>query len=168
MPLKRFQIGFVVARVVSVYLVIHAIDILSSLGRFAMFAGTDPRIGESLISTSVLYLLWILIYLAAAALFYTRAEQLSSYFVGESEPTTDETSSIDQKQVERIAFTVIGIYLVATALPHVVTIIHSMSQREATRATGEILSTATSLVVGVFLTLGAKGLQTAINKYREA
>jgi Ca2+/Na+ antiporter len=168
MSLKKSQIGFVVARVVAIYLVIHAIDILASLGRFAMFAGTDPRIGESLISTSVLYLLWILIYLAAAALFYTRADQLSSYFAGESEPDTDEISNVDQKQVERVAFTVIGIYLVATALPHVVTIILSMSQRESPRATSEILSTATSLVVGIFLTLGAKGLQAAINKYREA
>jgi hypothetical protein len=42
-----------------------------------------------------------------------------------------------------------------------------LSQRESPHTTAEILTTLTSLVLGVFLTFGAKGLQAAINKYRE-
>ena len=168
MILPKHKIGFISFRLVSVYLFIHGLDILASLGLLLTQIQRNLRPGESITSWVLIYLVWGFFYFLAAGLFYFKAEQLSLFLFGEIEDETTEPNQGNEPYIERIVYTIVGVYILATATPHVAKVIYTFfSVGKSTFQTSlEVVTTTTSLVVGAFLLLSAKGVQSFVQMVR--
>jgi len=116
----------------------------------------------------VTYLVWFILYIIAAVVFYKQAKKLSLFFLAGEDDEEPGSSNSDEGYLERIAYTIVGVYILATVIPHLSRIIYSVfySQMYSQALTIEIVSTTASIIVGSLLVFGAKNLQTIIRNAR--
>ena len=162
------RIGFIAFRLTSVYLLIRALDILSSLGVF--LANTRGQSRSTLDSEVLIvtYLIWFSLYLIAAVVFYKQAKNLAIFFLAGENDEEFESSNADGGYLERIAYTIVGVYILATTIPHFSRIIYSVfyAQMHPQALTLEIVTAIASIIIGLFLVFGATTLQSIIRKAR--
>jgi len=162
------RIGFIAFRLTSVYLILRALDILSSLGVFLANTRGQSRSTQDSEVLIVTYLVWFILYIIAAVVFYKQAKKLSLFFLAGEDDEEPGSSNSDEGYLERIAYTIVGVYILATVIPHLSRIIYSVfySQMYSQALTIEIVSTTASIIVGSLLVFGAKNLQTIIRNAR--
>ncbi len=162
------QIGFIAFRLTSVYLFIRALDVVSSFGLFFANANGQFRSPHDRDALIVIYLVWFILYLIVAVVFYKQAKNLSTFFLGGQDDTDTEISGADKGYVERIAYTIVGVYVLATTIPHFSRIVYTLflSRTLSQGPILDIIATGVSLLIGMFLVFGAKTLQSIIHKAR--
>ena len=162
------RIGFIAFRLTSVYLLLRALDILSSLGVFLANTRGESRSAQDSEVLIVTYFLWFILYIASALIFYRQARKLAAFFLAEENDGKMESSAADEWYLERIAYTVVGVFILATTLPHISRVIYLVlySEVHSQALTAEIVASMTSIIVGLFLVFGAKTLQSIIRNAR--
>ena len=162
------RIGFIAFRLTSVYLLIRALDILSSLG---MFLANTRGQSRSTLDSEVLivtYLIWFGLYLLAAVVFYKQAKKFAIFFLTGENDEEFERSDTNEEYLERLAYTIVGVFILATTIPHLSRIIYSVfySQTHSQALTLELVTAIASIIIGLFLVFEAKTLQSIIRKAR--
>lgn len=168
MILPKHKIGFISFRLVSVYLFIHGLDILASLGLVITQVHSNLGPGDSLGLWTIIYLVWGLLYFGAAVLFYLKSTQLSMFLFGEIDDEAPDPAQMNESHIERIVYTIVGVYILVTAMPHVAKVVYTFfsTEKSTFQTSLETVTTITSLVVGGFLLLSAKGMQSFVQMVR--
>lgn len=119
------------------------------------------------------YTISVLIYFIFAYNFIFRADSLANIICKEDK-SLECNSSIQKETIQEIAFTIVGIYLVANALPKITDAIINIIQQgrfkniQFTRGFSYIVDSIVQIGIGIFLVLGSKGIVNTIKKLRGA
>jgi len=119
------------------------------------------------------YTISVLIYFIVAYNFIFRADSLANIICKEDK-SLECNSSIQKEIIQEIAFTIVGIYLIANALPKITDAIINIIQQgrfkniQFTQGFSYIVDSIVQIGIGIFLVLGSKGLVNSIKKLRGA
>ena len=119
------------------------------------------------------YTISSIIYFIVAYNFIFRADSLANIICKEDK-SFGESNNIQKETIQEIAFTVVGIYLIANALPKITDVIISIILQgrfkniQYTRGFTYIISSIVQIGIGIYLVLGSKGLVNTIKKLRGA
>ncbi|MCX6137819.1 MAG: hypothetical protein NTV54_10030 [Ignavibacteriales bacterium] len=162
------KIGFIAFRLTSAYLLIRAMDVLSSFGLF--FANTHDQLPslDALKPMVAMYIIWFILYIAAAIVLCLQSENVSNFFLGSIQNDETEPLKIQRGYFETVAYSIMGVYVLATTFPHLARILYSFafSHGPSPATLLEIVGTIVSLFVGAILVFRAKALQSFIQRAR--
>jgi len=158
-------------KIIGIYMVILILNFIHSI------LISIPWIFERQEHNSLLFLISytisVLIYFIVAYNFIFRADSLANIICKEDK-SFGESNNIQKETIQEIAFTVVGIYLIANALPKITDAIINIIQQgrfkniQYTRGFTYIISSIVQIGIGIFLVLGSKGLVNSIKKLRGA
>lgn len=168
------DIARLACRLMAVYTIIGAVKALNYV---IVLPGSSPEgIRASLIVTA--FLPFILLSALAAILWY-RAESLANHLAPDRELSPGRLE-IHGEDVQVIAFSLAGVLVLASAVPQLVQVVASVIDLygfpQPLRETGFFITTtitkATGLliqsIIGLWLTLGSRGVVALLKKIREA
>ena len=168
MIIPKLKIGLIVTRLISIYLFMHALDVVSSLGLFLAYRNAEIATTGSHTVAVAFYLVWALLYFTASIFVYLKADAISKFVFRDVESESVETSDSNAGNIETIVYSVVGLCILATAIPHLARTVYVLfySDRYTQQTTLDIITTTMSLLVGAVLTFSAQGLQSLIQKVR--
>jgi len=158
-------------KIIGIYMVILILNFIHSI------LISIPWIFERQEHNSLLFLISytisVLIYFIVAYNFIFRADSLANIICKEDK-SFGESNNIQKETIQEIAFTVVGIYLIAIALPKITDVIISIILQgrfkniQYTRGFTYIISSIVQIGIGIYLVLGSKGIVNTIKKLRGA
>jgi len=158
-------------KIIGIYMIILILNFIHSI------LISIPWIFERREHNSLLFLISytisVLIYFIVAYNFIFRADSLANIICKEDK-SFGGSNNIQKETIQEIAFTVVGIYLIANALPKITDAIINIIQQgrfkniQYTRGFTYIISSIVQIGIGIFLVLGSKGLVNSIKKLRGA
>jgi len=158
-------------KIIGIYMVILILNFIHSI------LISIPWIFERREHNSLLFLISytisVLIYFVVAYYFIFRANSLANIICKEDKPFR-ESNNIQKETIQEIAFTVVGIYLIANVLPKITQSIITLIQQgrfkniQFSYSFSHLISSIIQIGIGIYLVLGSKGIVNTIKKLRGA
>ena len=158
-------------KIIGIYMIILILNFIHSI------LISIPWIFERREHNSLLFLISytisVLIYFIVAYHFIFRADSLANIICKEDK-SLECNSSIQKETIREIAFTIVGIYLIANALPKITDAIINIIQQgrfkniQFSFGFSHLVSSIVQIGIGIFLVLGSKGIVNTIKKLRGA
>jgi hypothetical protein len=113
----------------------------------------------------ILLLVPLVLYLIAGLLLWFFAEPLARRAIPK---TTTASSALNPHNVQTVAFSVVGLYLLTQAVPDLVQLVsfYSLPGPAAVWTPGNLPGAGIRILFGLWLLLGSSGLVTALTKLR--
>jgi len=158
-------------KIIGIYIVILILSLINTILTFITNLIRMQDINNSLFIIS--YTISIIIYFIVAYNFIFRADSLANIICKEDK-SLECNSSIQKETIQEIAFIIVGICLIAIAIPKITDAIINIIQQgrfkniQFTRGFSYIVDSIVQIGIGVFLILGSKGIVNSIKKLRGA
>lgn len=164
-------------KVLAVYTLVLAIQSLNHFAILPVSVGDNFPAGVAALMVMAAFMPSILL-LALAAILWFRADRLAGH-MAPGENTSWEKPAVTGEDVQVIAFSVVGVMVLAGAVPELFQLVSNLALQRSTqfqpfnetvsvytvsRATG----LAVRLAIGIWLLLGARGLAGLLKTLREA
>ncbi|GAB6154423.1 hypothetical protein JCM17380_31730 [Desulfosporosinus burensis] len=155
-------------KILGVYMIIQGINVSTSVLSFSL-ATSNQMAKENLLNIS-----YPLMYILFGVLLWLLSNKLSVIII-KGETHFNEGTGISASDIQRVAFSVLGLFFLGNSLPRLVSLVanfYTMRGRGITISGAEILLGAggeiTQLIVGLWIFLSAKGLVNFLKKIRTA
>ena len=165
MNMTKREIATLSFKVLSIYALIKAIDYLSPLINYM----SKYRLSEVSILNFTFYAAPMLLFLLCGGLLWFLSPLLASSI---SKSTIAEDAAASLLSIQAVAFSIVGLYMVANSLPAIVrsTIWHftsaSLYMGKSSPLLGDIMGSLVQIVLGLWLFFGSRGLVSFINSIR--
>lgn len=164
-------------KVLAVYTLVLA---LQSLNYFAILPVSIMENFPSGVTTLLVMVAFIpsILLLTLAAILWFRADRFAGHMAPDKN-TSGEKTAVSGEDVQVIAFSVVGVLVLAGAVPELFQFVsnlvlqrslqdHSLSETVSVYTVSRAIGLAVRLVIGFWLLLGARGLAGLFNTLREA
>ncbi|MCO5386496.1 MAG: hypothetical protein NHB14_12815 [Desulfosporosinus sp.] len=162
------EVASLACKILSIYMIIQGINVSTNVLSFAV-AMSHQMTRENLLNIS-----YPLMYILFGVLLWLLSSKLSVVIV-KKETHFNDGIRISASDIQRIAFSVLGLFFVGNSLPRLVSVIvifYTKSSRGINISTAEILLGAggdiTQLIVGLWIFLSSKGLVNFLKAIRTA
>jgi len=163
--LSKREIASLACKILGIYIFIQGINILSSV--FSVPFTTANQIGYEVIN-----FIFPLVYIIAGAFLWILSDKLSAIMVrGESNVT--ESLGLGANEIQRISFSVLGLYFLGNSLPKLVSTLSSiyvMKMGGTSVSTLRLILGAggavAEIIVGLGIFLGSRGLVNFLKTIR--
>jgi hypothetical protein len=162
MKMDNRQVASLACKILSMFIIIQAINMLFNYFSFVVTTSYHDYI--SALSFALGYILF-------GVLLWYFSDKLSVIMV-KTENKDKENSSLDINSIQRVSFSVLGLYFMGNSLPKLVTLLcniylstvveHSPSSVLVIKSGGPIVE----FMIGLAIFLGSKGLVNFVNKMR--
>lgn len=151
MSLTNHSIGILASRILGLYALITAVGYIPPMGSLP----------------SAFVLTGFFLYAGLAYILLFQASRVATFLMKETS-STEHTSSLTIDQVTAAAFMVIGLLLVAKAIPHLVgtVVMRPLADLTAGRFLASLIQQTIEIALGVWLMFGAKGISNMIQRLR--
>ncbi len=164
--MTKREIATLSFKVLSLYAFIKAIDKLSSLINYMY----KYRLSEVGILNFMIFAAPVLLLLLCGGILWFIAPLLASSI--SKSTAAEDNSAASLLSIQMVAFSVVGLYMLADSLPavvrsiiwHFTTASHSMGERSP--LVGDIIGSLVQIVLGLWLLFGSRGLVNFINSMR--
>jgi len=156
-------------KIIGVYMIILILNFIHSI--LISIPWIFERREHNILLFIISYTISVLIYFIVAYNFIFRADSLANIICKEDK-SLEFNSSIQKETIQEIAFTIVGIYLIAIALPKItdgiINIIYQgrLKNIQFTQGFYYIVNSIVQIGIGIFLVLGSKGIVNTIKKLR--
>lgn len=164
--MNKHELGSIACKILGIFLIIQGLNLLSSILYYSI---TTPEI----MADGFAAVAYPLTYLGFGALFWFLAGKLSTLMVTRA-GEADRGETIGARELQRIAFSVLGLYFIGDSLPKLVSSLASqyLSFRGLPETTAMFLlafgGPLTQFIIGVGLFFGSRGLVNLLNFLRKA
>ncbi len=160
MNLDRQSLGILISRIIGIYILLQAISYLAFVSNYFQYADGTWR---GLLSAIVAFLLT----LGLSYFFLAHAPKASRFLMSDTQEAAN-SDSIDQASIVRVAFLIIGGFLVVQALPGLTSnlCLYSEGLLVGPRAIAYLGEGAVRLAIGLFLIIGGGSWQRFLLKMR--
>jgi hypothetical protein len=164
--MSKQEIASLACKILGIYIIIQGINVLSSV-LYVSIATPNLMANESLIN-----IIFSLMYIFIGVLLWLLSDKLSAIMVT-GENHYNEGSGIQVGDIQRVAFSVLGLFFLGNSLPKLVSTLTneyfmSGSPYSTTRLMLEAGGTVVQLIVGLGIFLGSQGLVNFLNTIRTA
>ncbi|ODA41337.1 hypothetical protein [Desulfosporosinus sp. BG] len=163
--MNKQEIASLACKILGIYIIIQGINVLSSV-LFVSIATPKLVAQENLVN-----IIFSLVYILFGVLLWIFSDKLSGIMVSRG-TTSKESAGLAVGDVQRVAFSVLGLYYIGSSLPRLVSTLMSSMRGLPDSFTGFTLrgsmGTITEFTVGLGIFLGSQGLVNFLNSIRIA
>jgi len=156
------EVASLACKILGIYIIIQGINVLSSVLLYVSTATSDQMVHESIIN-----IIFSLVYILFGVLLWFFSDKLSAIMVTEGNHSKE---SIEVNEIQRVAFSVLGLYFIGSSLPRLVSTLTSSMRGLPNSFTGFILlgsvGIITEFIIGLGIFLGSQGLVNFLNNMR--
>jgi len=161
---NKREIASLACKILGIFFIIQGTNVLSLT---LSVAATSPIAHESFFNV-----IFSLIYILFGVLLWFLSDKLSAIMVAR-EIHSNEGSGIQISDIQRIAFSVLGLFFLGNSVPRLVSTLTngyfmSGSAYSVTRLVLEAGGTVVQLIIGLGIFLGSQGLVNFLNNIRTA
>jgi len=161
---SKREIASLACKILGIYIIIQGINVLSSVLLFVSTATSDQMAHESFIN-----IIFSLVYILFGVLLWFFSDKLSAIMATEGNHSK-EGAGIEVSEIQRVAFSVLGLYFIGSSLPRLVSTLTSSMRGLPNSFTGFILlgsgGIITEFIIGLGIFLGSQGLVNFLNNMR--
>ena len=158
------EVASLACKILGIYIIIQGINVLSSVLLYVSTATSDQMAHESFIN-----FIFSLVYILFGVLLWFFSYKLSAIMVTEGNHSK-EGAGIEVSDIQRVAFSVLGLYFIGSSLPRLVSTLTSSMRGLPNSFTGFILlgsvGIITEVIIGLGIFLGSQGLVNFLNNMR--
>lgn len=153
-------------KILGMFIIIQGTNVFSSMVLAVSISPPNPMVHESFINS-----IFSLVYILIGVLLWFHSDELSSIMVKE-ETQSKEGAGIVVSDIQRVAFSVLGLYFMGSSLPKIVSTLTGSMRLLPNSFTGFILLASagviTEFIIGLGIFLGSQGLVNFLNSMRTA
>lgn len=162
--MSKREIASLACKILGIYITIQGINALSSM---VLLISTSPL--DEMASGIFINVIFSFVYILFGVLLWFFSDKLSGIMTkGESQ--YKEGPGIEVSDIQRVAFSVLGLYFIGSSLPNLVAIVLTSSIREqAIPFTQSLLGSVgviARFIIGLGIFLGSQGLVGFLNNMR--
>lgn len=161
--MSKREIASLACKVLGIFFIIQGTNVLSNILLYSM-ATPDPIANER-----PLNIIFSLFYIFVGVLLWFLSDKMSAIMVtGES--NSNKGSGIEAGDIQRVAFSVLGLYFMGNSLPRLVTNLSTLSgsPNSITRIILGSVGGITEFIIGLGIFFGSQGLVNFLNILRTA
>jgi|GEM_PF-1431963 len=151
-------------KILGIYIIIQGINVFSNVVLAVSVSTPTPMVHESFINS-----IFSLVYILFGVLLWFLSDKLSSIMV-KGGAQSKEGEGIEVSDIQRVAFSVLGLYFIGRSLPMLVFTLVSSIRGLPNSAIGFTLLASvpiiTEFIIGFGIFLGSQGLATFLNSMR--
>lgn len=164
--MSKREIASLACKILGIYMIIQGINVSTNVLSFYI-ATSNQMARENLLNIS-----YPLIYILFGVVLWLLSKKLSVIIV-KGDTHFSEGTGISASDIQRVAFSVLGLFFLGNSLPKVVSTLTSMySTSDLPDSTTRLLigagGTITQLIVGLGIFLGSQGLVNFLDNIRHA
>lgn len=165
--MNKREIASLACKILGIFIIIQGTNVLANVLSYSI-ATQNTVAHESLINT-----IFSLVYILFGGLLWFQSDKLSAIMVTEESPS-DKGTGVGISDIQRVSFSVLGLYFIGNSLPKLVSNLLSMysllnRQPESTaRLLLSLGGVITELIIGLGIFLGSQGLVNFLNFTRTA
>ena len=163
--MNKRELASLACKILGIYLIIQGINIFVNI---TFFAVTTPS--DEVVTGIYLNLIFSLVYILFGVLLWIFSDKLSAIMV-RGETQLPEDSGLGARDIQRVAFSVLGLYFMGSSLPNLVTVVTSLIREQAMHMTQILFGSVgmlARLIIGLGIFLGSEGLVNFLAGLRRA
>lgn len=173
--MSKREIASLACKILGIYVIVQGVNVLSSILYVSVatsVATSNPIL--NVVNETLVNIIFSFTYIIVGALLWFLSDKLSSWMVTKENESVVKSSGIEVNDIQRVSFSVLGLYFLGGSLPRLVsTLLSIYSMRDMTpSATGYILRSSVEaigeFIIGLVLFLGSQGLVNFLNSMRTA
>ncbi|HEY8911122.1 MAG TPA: hypothetical protein VIM51_12725 [Desulfosporosinus sp.] len=162
--MSKTEMASLACKILGIYIIIQGINVFSSVLLFAPTPAPDQMAHENFVN-----IIFSLVYFIFGVLLLFFSDKLSAVMVTGG-THTKEVAGIEVSDIQRVAFSVLGLYFMGSSLPKLVSTLTSAMRALPNSFTGFILlgsvGIITEFIIGLGIFLGSQGLVSFLNNMR--
>jgi len=115
---SNHEVASLACKILGIYIIIQGINVLSSVLLYVSTATSDQMVHESCIN-----IVFSLVYILFGVLLWFFSDKLSAIMVTEGNHSKED-AGIEVSEIQRVAFSVLGLYFIGSSLPRLVSTIN--------------------------------------------
>lgn len=165
--MTKREIFAVASKILGIYLLVRALESTATIGYFIAALRKADDVSFYLFGGVIPFLL----YLAVGFCLIKWAEPIAAKLSGKEEASVAE-GALEKDALQAIAFSAVGVFIIAAALPRITQIIVNLSVQGpmrpevVLRTWGTIVGFVLQLGIGIYLFFGSKGLVGLLKKIK--
>jgi len=164
--MSKREIASLACKILGIYIIIQGINVLSSVVLFVSTATSNQVANGGYIN-----IIFSLVYIFFGVLLWFFSDKLSAIMVT-GENYSKEGAAIEVSDIQRIAFSVLGLYFIGRSLPILISTLFDSIRGLPNSFTGFTLfasvGTISEFIIGLGIFLGSQGLVNFLNNMRTA
>lgn len=167
--MKIHSVAVITIRVLALYTVVTAFGNLHFAG---LVLGGLYNLSVAPVSRIIIGFAPFVFYVVSAGLLWRFAEAIAAKILVNTN-TNEETIKADSTKIQAVFFSLLGMYVLTEAIPHLARLItmfsfasQSSSQRFSQQTIGEIVGLIVRLAIGSWLLLDSKGIVKIVQSMR--
>ena len=160
------EVARLACKILGIYIIIQGINVFSNVVLAVSVSTPTPMVHESFINS-----IFSLVYILFGVLLWFFSDKLSSIMV-KGGAQSKESAGIEVSDIQRVAFSVLGLYFIGRSLPMLVFTLASSKRGLPNSAIGFTLLASlpiiTEFIIGLGIFLGSQGLVNFLNSMRTA
>ena len=161
--MSKREIASLACKILGIFIIIQGFNVLSSV-LFVFIAKLNLMADESLVN-----IIFSLVYIFFGVLLWVFSDNLSRIMVAGGN-NSKEGVGIEVSDIQRVAFSVLGLYFMGSSLPRLISTLAS-TMCEPNLITVSLLGSVgiiTEFIIGIGIFLGSQGLVNILNIIRTA
>ena len=162
---SKREIASLACKILGIYITIQGINVLSSMVLFVSTSAAPNQMAHE----SFTNIIFSLVYILFGILLWFFSDKLSPIMV-KGETHSKEVPGIEISDIQRVAFSVLGLYFIGSSLPRLIfTLISSMRGLPNSYTGFTLLASVeiiTEFTIGLGIFLGSQGLVNFLNNMR--
>ena len=161
--MSKREIASLACKILGIYIIIQGINIFSSI---ILLVSTTPS--DEMVPGIFINIIFSLVYILFGVLLWFFSDRLSAIMVLGGNHSKEDLG-IEVSDIQRVAFSVLGLYFIGSSLPNLVFILTSSMRELPNSFTGLLLGSVgviTKFIIGLGIFLGSQGLVNFLNNMR--